>query len=85
MSFEETTTIGISDMLDYGALGILILILISAMIMLWKYFVKMEKEHRIDRKDWLEETQRREDRTLAAYEKNTTVMTELKTMIASKR
>lgn len=85
MIAEEPARRGIEILLDYGALGILILILLGALVLLWKHLQRMQAEHRSDRKEWLEENQRREDRTLQAYNRSTEVITELKTIIVNRK
>ena len=81
MTPEQATSFSLNALTDYGALGILVIVLIIGMLGMFRYIQQVHREHREDRSKWLETTEKREERTLGAYEQCTAVMSRFETKL----
>lgn len=73
-----------SKLLDYGAIGLLAFILLGVLIVLLKFGHNMHKEHQAERTEWREVDSRKHTEMLVAFDKNTSIISELATLIKSR-
>lgn len=83
MLFAQTLD-GASKLIDYGAIGLLAFILIGVIIALLKFVHKVHKEHQMERAEWREMDQIKHKEMLTAFEKNSSIISELSTIIKSR-
>lgn len=81
MTPEQAVSHSFSELTQYGALGVLVILLIFGLLVMFRYLQQVHKEHREDRQRWLQTTEKREERTLTAYEHCTSVMSRLETKL----
>ena len=75
---------GAGKLLDYGAIGLLALILLGVIIVLLRFTNNMHKEHKSERKEWRASDEAKHKEMLEAFDNNSTIISELSTLIKSR-
>lgn len=75
------------SLLDYGVLGAIVVILFGVLVYLYNSNAKERKEtherHAAERKEWREQSQAQHESIVDATNRNTDVVSELKTLLLS--
>ena len=69
----------------YGGPGLLLLCMGSYVLYLHKIYSKAAEEHREERQEWREESKQMHSEALSSLNKNSTILSELSTVIRSSR
>lgn len=68
-------------LVQYGALGLLIIILCGVTYGLFRYIERQSTTHQDERKEWRDEISKQHDETLSVSKNATEVMNDIKTIV----